>query len=396
MKNLFSKSFKRRRLTIAISSLIVFIAVTGTMFYHGTKKTVAISIDGQEKIVKTHANTINDILKDLEIKVSAEDYLYPSGSTEVKDQLQVVWKPAKQITLIQNGKEKKIWTTAETVGELLKESKLEVKKEDHITPSLDTELQGNMKVAFEKSFLLHMVDGTKKVNQVWSTSTTVADFLKHQGIVLNELDRVVPGLQDYVQENGTVKIVRVEKVTDVVEEPINFAVISKKDSSLSKGKEKVVTEGKKGIKSKQFEVIKENGKEVKRTLLSEKILKEKQDQVVAVGTKVLVAQVSRGTSENSSGRELYVNSTAYTANCSGCSGVTATGYNLKNNPSAKVIAVDPSVIPLGTKVYVEGYGYAVAADTGSAIRGNKIDVFFSSKSQAYKWGVRKVKIRILN
>ncbi|WP_108672154.1 G5 and 3D domain-containing protein [Peribacillus acanthi] len=397
MKNLFSKSFSRRRLTIAISSLIVFIAVTGTMFYHGTKKTVAISIDGQEKIVKTHANTISDILKDLEIKVSAEDYLYPSGKTEVKDQLQVVWKPAKQITLIQNGKEKKIWTTAETVGELLKESKLEVKKEDQITPSLDTELQGNMKVAFEKSFLLHVVDGTKKVNQVWSTSTTVADFLKHQGIVLNELDRVEPGLKDYVQANSTVKIVRVEKVTDVVEEPINFAVISKKDSSLSKGKEKVVTEGKKGVKSKQFEVIKENGKEIKRTLLSEKILKEKQDQVVAVGTKVLVAQVSRGTSENTSdGRELYVNSTAYTAHCNGCSGVTATGYNLKSNPSAKVIAVDPSVIPLGTKVYVEGYGYAIAADTGSAIRGNKIDVFFSSKSQAYKWGVRKVKIRILN
>jgi uncharacterized protein YabE (DUF348 family) len=373
-------------------------AVTGMMFYHGTKKTVALSIDGQEKIVKTHANTINDILKDLEIKVSSEDYLYPSGSTEVKDQLQVVWKPAKQITLIQNGKEKKIWTTADTVGELLKENKLEVKKEDQITPSLDTELQGNMKVAFEKSFLLHVVDGTKKVNQVWSTSTTVADFLKHQGIVLNELDRVEPGLKDYVQENGTVKIVRVEKVTDVVEEPINFAVISKKDSSLSKGKEEVITEGKKGVKSKQFEVIKENGKEVKRTLLSEKILKEKQDQVVAVGTKVLVAQVSRGRDESSSsgGRELYVSSTAYTANCSGCSGITATGYNLKRNPSAKVIAVDPSVIPLGTKVYVEGYGYAIAADTGSAIRGNKIDVFFSSMSQAYKWGVRKVKIRILN
>ena len=55
---------------------------------------------------------------------------------------------------------------------------------------------------------------------------------------------------------------------------------------------------------------------------------------------------------------------------------TATGLILNNNPNAKVIAVDPSVIPLGTKVYVEGYGYAVAADTGGAIKGHKIDVFF--------------------
>ena len=54
------------------------------------------------------------------------------------------------------------------------------------------------------------------------------------------------------------------------------------------------------------------------------------------------------------------------------------------------------MIPLGTKVYVEGYGYAVAADKGGAIKGHKIDVFFPSKSDAYRWGVKKVKIRVLN
>ena len=62
----------------------------------------------------------------------------------------------------------------------------------------------------------------------------------------------------------------------------------------------------------------------------------------------------------------------------------------------KVIAVDPSVIKLGTKVYVEGYGYAIAGDTGGAIKGNKIDVFFPTKEEAYKWGRKKVTIKILN
>jgi len=94
-------------------------------------------------------------------------------------------------------------------------------------------------------------------------------------------------------------------------------------------------------------------------------------------------------------KELTVTATAYTADCKGCTGITATGLNLKKNPNAKAISVDPKVIPLGTKVYVEGYGYAVAADKGSAVKGNKIDVFFPSKKQALQWGVKKIKIKIV-
>jgi 3D (Asp-Asp-Asp) domain-containing protein len=68
---------------------------------------------------------------------------------------------------------------------------------------------------------------------------------------------------------------------------------------------------------------------------------------------------------------------------------------LLKNPTMKVIAVDPKVIPLGTRVYVEGYGYAIAGDTGGAIKGNKIDVFITTKEEALKWGRRTVKIKIL-
>lgn len=96
------------------------------------------------------------------------------------------------------------------------------------------------------------------------------------------------------------------------------------------------------------------------------------------------------------GKALTVTATAYTANCNGCSGITATGINLKANPNQKVIAVDPSVIPLGSKVYVEGYGTAIAGDTGGAIKGNKIDVFVPSHSDAVNFGVKTVKIKVLN
>lgn len=97
-----------------------------------------------------------------------------------------------------------------------------------------------------------------------------------------------------------------------------------------------------------------------------------------------------------SGKEITVSATAYTADCQGCSGTTATGVDLKANPDAKVIAVDPSVIPLGSKVYVEGYGYATAADTGGAIKGNRVDIFVPNEQDAVNWGVKNVKVQILN
>ncbi|RFU62896.1 3D domain-containing protein [Peribacillus glennii] len=93
-------------------------------------------------------------------------------------------------------------------------------------------------------------------------------------------------------------------------------------------------------------------------------------------------------------KTMTVKATAYTASCKGCSGITATGINLKKNPNAKVISVDPKLIPLGSKVYVEGYGMAVAGDTGGAMRGKKIDLFIPSKSKAIQWGVRTVKIKV--
>ncbi len=112
--------------------------------------------------------------------------------------------------------------------------------------------------------------------------------------------------------------------------------------------------------------------------------------------KEQAAQQQQQSQQQASGKSMTVEATAYTANCAGCSGTTATGVNLKSNPNQRVIAVDPSVIPLGSKVYVEGYGQAVAADTGGAIKGNRIDVFVSSDSAAQDWGRRSVKITVID
>ena len=123
------------------------------------------------------------------------------------------------------------------------------------------------------------------------------------------------------------------------------------------------------------------------------------EEKVATTSKVeeeIVQEVKSEPVEVDVSTEMTVTATAYTAYCEGCSGKTAIGIDLRANPNQKVIAVDPNVIPLGSKVWVEGYGQAVAGDTGGAIKGNKIDVFIPSYDQAMAWGRKTVKVKILN
>ncbi|OHX31224.1 enterotoxin [Bacillus mycoides] len=110
-------------------------------------------------------------------------------------------------------------------------------------------------------------------------------------------------------------------------------------------------------------------------------------------------EVSKNNSQSAK-RELTVVATAYTADPSengtyGGRVLTAMGHDLTSNPNMRIIAVDPKVIPLGSKVWVEGYGEAIAGDTGSAIKGNRIDVLMGSKSKAMNWGRQTVKVKVL-
>lgn len=85
------------------------------------------------------------------------------------------------------------------------------------------------------------------------------------------------------------------------------------------------------------------------------------------------------------GRELSVLSSAYCLR-----GVTASGAYVRQG----TIAVDPRVIPMGSRLFVPGYGWGVAADTGGMVRGNVIDVWFPTARQCYDWGLRRVNIRV--
>lgn len=399
----------RKKLGLAVASFLVFAATLIILIQEGTKKTVAVTLDGEKIMVKTHAETIGDMLNELEVDVKDTDYLSHAPETVLKNEQTLVWEPAKHVSLTLGEDSKTVWTTAETVNQLLNEQEIKLNKHDEINISPDKKILSNMSIEIEKAFPVVLKNGKEK-EKVWSTSTTVADLLRQQEIELGKWDRVEPGLDKMVSAGQAVHVIRVEKVTDVVEEPIDYKTVTKKDSNLAAGTEKVIEEGRQGLVKKEYEITKENGIEVKRKLISKEKVEDGKDRVVAVGTKVIAAQKpakAGGTANPNSnspqtaqakqgGKEITMNATAYTADCNGCSGITATGINLKSNPNAKVVAVDPSVIPLGSKVWVEGYGYAVAGDTGGAIKGNRIDLHVQSKGQANNFGRKQVKVRIID
>lgn len=417
----------RKSIIVTIATVLMFAAVLTFAIYEGTKNTVTMTANGEKTEVKTHAETVGDFLEEQEIQVSEHDFLSQPADAAIEEDVALEWEKAKEYTINVDGQKTAAWTTDDQVKDILAKAEIKTTEYDKVSPGLDEKVDADTAISVEKAYEVTILDGLEK-KKVWSTSTTVADFLKQNKISLGELDRVENGMDEMVVPNSEVKVVRVEKVTDVVEDSVKFAEVTKKDSSILKGKEKLVQKGENGRVAKTFEVVKENGKEVKRVLKNEKTVKEAKKQVKAVGTKVVVASVSRGAKQPApkaatasvskaaaapvqaaaapkkaaaptgepAGREIYVSATAYTAFCAGCSGITATGINLKANPGLKVIAVDPSVIPLGSKVWVEGYGYAVAGDTGGAIKGNKIDLFMPNKSDALAFGRKQVKVKILN
>ncbi|MHA4070039.1 cell wall-binding protein EntB [Bacillus cereus] len=155
-------------------------------------------------------------------------------------------------------------------------------------------------------------------------------------------------------------------------------------------------------KAKEEEKAREIAK-VKEEEKAQKIAKAKEEEKAREIAKAKEEERAKEASKNniqSAKRELTVVATAYTADPSengtyGGRVLTAMGHDLTANPNMRIIAVDPKVIPLGSKVWVEGYGEAIAGDTGSAIKGNRIDVLMGSKSKAMNWGRKTVKVKIL-
>lgn len=289
-------------------------------------------------------------------------------------------------------------TRQEYVSGFLQENNIVTGEYDRVSMLMEDELYDGARIVIRKGrkFTLN-IDGNIEI--ITTTKKTVREAFDEAGVELGEADRVETSSDSVVEPDMNVNVYRVQSHVITVDTEIPFESKEISDASLEKGKNRVKTKGVNGLKRTVYEITTENGREVKRTVLSETTVKNPTAQVVAVGTK---AKSSKKTVKTSGGKslsyskKLTVTATAYTSN----GGRTASGKAAQYG----VIAVDPNVIPLGTKLYVEStddgktwkYGYCIAGDTGGAIKGNKIDLYYNSKNECLQFGRRSAVVYVLN
>ncbi len=297
----------------------------------------------------------------------------------------------KQIVVSAWDREVRLHNPGDTVEEAIAEAGIVLGPMDRVIPPLDSVVKNGMTVEIRRAEPVFVKKGDS-VTTYLTCDTDVSKILALAGVEPGPEDIVIPAKGRSITETGLVKVVEVTyaEVTENVEIP--FATERRNDSSIEAGLSRVYRYGSNGVSRVNYRVRYEDGVEVSREELGREVVSEPKSQVVLVGT---LQQVSRGGEDIRFVKAFEMRSTAYCP-CTKCcgpnaKGVTALGMQAKQG----VIAVDPRIIPLGTRVYVDGYGYALAADTGGAIKGNKIDVCFETHDEALRWGMRNTKVYVL-
>lgn len=289
----------------------------------------------------------------------------------------------KQVKLQIDDREVIVRTFAGNVGGLLKEQRIELQPGDEVIPTPDTPIARGMEIAVKRAVPIKVIaDGQERT--ILTISTTVAAVLEKAGVTVRPEDRVTPDLSATVKAGDTIKVVRITYKEETVKQEVDYRIERRPDDSLEKGLTRVIQKGQKGLIAETYKVVYEDGRETGRELMGTQVLKEPVPEIIGVGA---IDTASRGGNEFRFERVIWAIATAYTHTGSR----TATGVY----PQVGTVAVDPRVIPLGSRLYVEGYGFGVAQDVGSAIKGNRIDVFLDTKAAAVRWGVRRVKVYIL-
>lgn len=307
----------------------------------------------------------------------------------------------KHITIYDADHVTVVTTAKNTVEELLEEQNVILREGDVVSEELKGKLKNKEEIIITRARKIVLTaDGT--VKDIYSIEEDLGSALKKADITLNETDEVTPALDTPVTEGMQAQIVRVK--TEIVKEEqlMSFHEITVPRDDKEKGYVSVVQEGDTGWAEATFSVTTRDGEIIAKEMLTQDVIVEPVAKVIEYGTSEgRYVQTSRGGVRYK--RVLQCNATAYDPSPSsngGYGGRTATGMAAQYG----VIAVDPRVIPLGSRVYVESsdggkswvYGFAIAADTGGAIKGNKVDLCYNTKAECYQFGRRSATVYILD
>ena len=299
--------------------------------------------------------------------------------------------PAKHITLIHDGRSETVETHAVTADDLLAENGLVRAADDALSVDPSSDLADGQTVVYRSAVSVTViVDGQARTLR--SSAATVADLLGQQAVAWDRHDSVRPAPAAAVANDEVVTVQHVDSWTETVRTRLAPKVVKRWAFSLRPGTTKIVDPGAPGLTETAFTVTRAADRHsLRRTALVKRVLRAPRARIVAegIGEYTALSQLaSRGIvgTLKLATSALSMVATAYTAGCAGCSGITASGRPAGHG----IVAVDPRVIPLGTRMYIPGYGHAVAGDTGGAIRGKRIDLGFESNAQAFQFGRRPV------
>lgn len=322
----------------------------------------------------------------------------------------------KEVQLVVDGRVTTVETRGSLLQELLDEQAITLSPQDQISMPLNGAIQDGDRIIIDRAIPVKVTVGST-TKTIFTSQDTVDHVLKEAGITIQGEDIVQPAQNTKLTSNMNIDVVRVTKQKVKETEDRDFRVIKTADPSLERGDNRVIQRGEPGLMVNHYEKVYHNGKLVSKTKVSQEIERRTKDKIIAVGTKkvekpVIVQAAATdvkakpaklsGTKKVTTAKAVEnnvvsragvdfkyskvlnnVSMTAYSAEQQGIGTRTASGTRVTEG---RTIAVDPNIIPIGWWVYIEGIGFRRAEDTGGAIKGNKIDVYYDSLKSAINFG----------
>ncbi len=336
--------------------------------------------------------------------VSAAELPATQASAEPAAPAAVASAAPLNVVFVQDDFENAVVSTAKTVRDFLVERGLDVADDDYVSVPLDQSLAEGLRIVYRPAVPVVIEAGAKRLS-LRSSAATIAELLATAHVDVANGDDVSPALESRPLAHEIVRVSHVAAWNGKLFQPIVQGLRRRFDSSLPKGTKKTIVAGHPGQRVVVVRYVRRDDGVPSRTVVATHVVRPAQASVVAVGTGVppspnfaaraasfaSVAQQGLASAVRIAGNAIHMIATAYTAGCYGCSGITASGQRA----GWGIVAVDPHVIPLGTKLFIPGYGHAVAGDTGGAINGNRIDLGMDTIGQALRFGRRDITVYVI-
>lgn len=340
----------------------------------------------------TYAQTSSEALRNAQQQLQEKQQIVNQQKQEqqaVNQEIQGIQKELDSIYAYITKNQEEMAQTQAKIDEV--NQLIEQKKEEIV--ALEDKILGRSEIMKKRAVAMQQSDNFNIIMNVFLESESISDFIKRASAVstLMDADKDILNSQKADLQKIEDDKKEIDKQEQVLLEQQN--VLATKQAELDQNLQK---------RQEVLTAMQDKYNQITQQLaLAEQDKAKIQSQMAGIQAAIAQQQASARpapaqdtSSAGISGKEMYVTATAYSHEDSGS--VTAMGYNIEANPNMKLIAVDPSVIPLGSRVWVEGYGEAIAGDTGGAIKGHRIDILKPNSAEARAWGRRTVKLIILN